>query len=78
MDKDYKDDAPNCANPNGLHNEETNYPTIANINPKSYGKMECPRDHKYVIWSDGQSHSTNPARHQYASSSELKRMKLVK
>lgn len=76
----FKDDAPNCANLEGNHNEEVGYPTIANMNPRSYGKMECPKNHRYVYAASSQmpKASINPDRHKYASASELKSMKLVK
>ena len=72
--------APNCANPDGMHNQEVGYPTVENMNPRSYGKMECPEHHAYVFAPSSQfpKKSINPERHKYASESELKSMKLVK
>jgi len=63
--KEFKDQAPNLENPNGNHNEEVNYPTIANMNPKSYGKIESKLNHTYVYAEGPFSHSTNPADKRY-------------
>lgn len=72
--------APSLVDKDGYHNQEVGYPTVANMDPRSYGKKECPMHHDYVFASPSQfpKKSINPERHKYASSAELKAMKLVK
>ena len=76
----HNNDAPNCPYKDGRHLEEVNYPNIADMNPRSFGKIQSKPGHTYVYPDQSQmpKRSLNPERHQYASESELVRMKLVK
>lgn len=77
MDKNEK--APNFVYPNNEspNNSPFGYPDMSQRDPKSWGK-EMSKTAPMHIYEGPQSHSINPAKNQYASMSELQRMKLAK